>query len=69
MIDFGNEIDWKGLTVGFVLGYAISWAYFFLTLPIFIHFLGKINGTIINYGVSWLLWTIITIAPELLDEN
>jgi hypothetical protein len=55
-----EDIDWSRLGLGFVLGYAISWVYFFLSLPIFIRFLGKVNGTIINYGMSWLVWILVT---------
>lgn len=55
-----SNIDWSKLGLGIILGYAISWVYFFLTLPILIKLLGKINGTIINYGLSWLLWIIVT---------
>lgn len=55
-----DEIDWSQLGIGFILGYAISWGYFFITLPLFIGYLGKINGPIINYGISWLIWIIAT---------
>jgi hypothetical protein len=59
-----EDIDWSRLGLGFVLGYAISWVYFFLSLPIFIRFLGKVNGTIINYGMSWLVWILATYATH-----
>jgi hypothetical protein len=59
MIDIQN-INWTKLGLGVILGYAISWAYFFLTLPILIKLLGKVNGTIINYGLSWIVWIIGT---------
>jgi hypothetical protein len=55
-----EDIDWSRLTVGFFLGYAISWVYFFLSLPILMKLLGKVNGTIINYGLSWLVWILVT---------
>lgn len=59
MIDIQN-INWTKLGLGVILGYAISWIYFFLTLPILIKLLGKVNGTIINYGLSWIVWIIAT---------
>ena len=55
-----EDIDWTRLGLGVILGYAISWVYFFLTLPIFMKLLGKINGTVINYGISWLIWIVVT---------
>lgn len=69
-----EDIDWTRLGLGVILGYAISWVYFFLTLPIFMKLLGKINGTVINYGISWLIWIVVTyythsINPEDDDES
>ena len=61
MIVIPEEIDWTELTVSIIIGYAISWAYFFLTLPIMIKFIGKIVGPIVNYGISWIVWIIVTI--------
>ncbi len=29
-----NEIKWPKLTIAAILGYLISWMYFFITLPI-----------------------------------
>jgi hypothetical protein len=55
-----ENINWPRLTIGFILGYAISWVYFFLSLPIIIKLLGKVNGTIINYGLSWIIWILAT---------
>jgi hypothetical protein len=54
------EINLKQFTINIVIGYLISWAYFFITLPLFIILLGKFNGSIINYGLSWLLWIGVT---------
>ena len=59
-----EDIDWSRLGLGVVLGYAISWVYFFLTLPIFMKLLGKINGTVVNYGMSWLVWILVTYATH-----
>ncbi len=59
-----EDIDLTRLGVGVILGYAISWVYFFLTLPIFMKLLGKINGTVVNYGMSWLVWILVTYATH-----
>lgn len=59
-----EDIDWSRLGLGVILGYAISWVYFFLTLPFLMKLLGKINGTIINYGLSWLVWIAVTYATH-----
>jgi hypothetical protein len=61
------KIDWGKLSLGFILGYLISLAYFLITLPIFISWLGKLNGTIVNYGISWLVWILITVVLEFRD--
>ena len=59
-----EDIDWSRLGLGVILGYAISWVYFFLTLPFLMKLLGKVNGTIINYGLSWLVWIVVTYATH-----
>jgi hypothetical protein len=61
MIVIPEEIDWTELTVSVIIGYAISWAYFFLTLPLMIKLIGKITGSIVNYGISWIVWIAVTI--------
>jgi hypothetical protein len=62
-----DTINWKKISLGILLGYAISWVYFFLTLPLFMYFLGKINGSVINYGLSWLIWIIVTYLIHLYE--
>ena len=64
-----EDIDWSRLGLGVILGYAISWVYFFLTLPFFMKLLGKVNGTVINYGLSWLVWILVTYATHSTAEN
>ena len=41
------------LSTHVLVSYLISWSYFFITLPIFTRFFGKVLGTSINYGISW----------------
>jgi hypothetical protein len=65
--DESFDISWPKLGLGIILGYAVSWVYFFLTLPILMKLLGKINGTIINYGLSWLIWILVTYATHSFD--
>jgi hypothetical protein len=36
-----------------LISYIVAWLYFFITLPFFIKFLGKIKGSFINYWISW----------------
>ncbi len=55
-----EHIDWSRLGLGVILGYAISWVYFFLSLPLLMKIMGKVNGTIINYGISWLVWIVVS---------
>jgi hypothetical protein len=64
-----EDIDWSRLGLGVILGYAISWVYFFLTLPFFMKFLGKVNGTVINYGLSWFVWILVTYATHSTADN
>jgi hypothetical protein len=50
--------DWRSLTINALIGYVISWLYFFMALPIFQTLFGKVKGTAVNYGVSWIVWII-----------
>ena len=52
-------IDWKKILTTSIFAYIISWTYFLVTLPVYIRIFGKVNGTIINYFISWgiLLFT------------
>jgi hypothetical protein len=60
----GYEIDWKKLTVNVIIGYIVSWLYFFITLPLFQILFGKALGKVavagINYGLSWIVWFWVT---------
>ncbi len=44
------------MTLSAVIGYVISWAYFFLALPAFQATFGKIKGAAIDYATSWVVW-------------
>jgi hypothetical protein len=57
---FPESIDWSQLGIGLVAGYVISWGYFFITLPLFMKIFGKINGSLVNYGMSWIVWVVAT---------
>ncbi len=57
--DIINIIDWKNLTINGIIGYVLAWMYFFITLNTFQKVFGKINGTVINYSTSYLVWVII----------
>lgn len=69
MIVIPEEIDWTELTISVIIGYVISWAYFFLTLPIMIKFVGKITGPIVNYGISWIVWLFVTILIKKYNKD
>lgn len=57
--DIINIIDWKNLTINGIIGYVLAWIYFFITLNTFQKVFGKINGAIINYSTSYIIWIII----------
>jgi hypothetical protein len=55
MLDLKAQINWIALSWDILLGYVISWLYFFFTVRIFTSLFGNINGTLLNYGISWVL--------------
>ena len=52
------EIDWKKFTVNVVIGYAVSWIYFLVSLALFRKIFGKVNGVFVAYLTSWLVWIL-----------
>jgi hypothetical protein len=38
-----------------IISYVVAWAYYFITLPLFMRWFGNWNGKVINYIVSWIL--------------
>lgn len=38
-----------------IISYGLAWAYYFITLPLFMRWFGNWNGKVINYFVSWIL--------------
>ena len=57
-MDLQKEFNWKRFTINIVLGYIISWLYFFLALPFFTLLFGKVQGATINYLISWIIWFV-----------
>jgi hypothetical protein len=49
------EWDIQKLIAYLGIAYVVSWAFFFVTLPLFIYFFGKVKGGAITYGVSWIV--------------
>jgi hypothetical protein len=49
----------KNLTINTILGYVISWLYFFMTLSIFQRIFGSVYGVGINLAISYGIWFII----------
>lgn len=43
----------KSLSINTVIAYAISWTYFFISLPFITKAFGVIQGTTVNYIISW----------------
>jgi len=58
MLDINHLIDWKQLTVNVIIGYAVSWIYFLVSLALFRKTFGIVNGGIIAYLSSWLVWIL-----------
>lgn len=56
------SFDWSQLTFSVFLGYAISWAYFFLTLSAANRLLGPVYGPALNYAISWIVWMVASYA-------
>ncbi len=54
-------MEWsiKGLLANVGISYVISWAFFFITLPLFVSFFGKVTGTALTYGVSWGIMLLV----------
>jgi hypothetical protein len=42
-----------------LIGYIVSWMYFFISLPFIVQIFGKIKGSAINYGISWIIMIVI----------
>lgn len=49
----------KNLSINTIVAYAISWTYFFTTLPFITNALGKIKGTTVNYLISWGIMLVV----------
>ena len=58
MIDLRNSINWEKFSVTIILGYIVSWVYFFITNSFFETIFGKVKGSIVNYSISWMIWII-----------
>jgi hypothetical protein len=61
--------DWRELTVNAVVGYGVSWGYFFLSLGFFQERLGKIKGAFVNYWISWVVWIGTTYVLQVNDAR
>lgn len=69
MIDILNTIDFKKLTVNVLIGYTLSWIYFLGTLLYFQKIFGKMKGLSINFGLSWIVWFIISYSLHKLNPK
>ena len=53
-----NLIDWKQFTVNVIIGYAVSWIYFLVSLALFRTIFGVVKGVFVAYLSSWLVWIL-----------
>jgi len=53
-----NLVDWKQFTVNVIIGYAVSWIYFLVSLALFRTIFGIVKGAAVAYLSSWLVWIL-----------
>jgi hypothetical protein len=58
MLDINNLINWKKFTITVIIGYAVSWIYFLVSLALFRNIFGMVKGAAIAYLSSWLVWIL-----------
>ena len=58
MLDINHLIDLKQLTVNVIIGYAVSWIYFLVSLALFRKTFGTVKGGIRAYVSSLLVWIL-----------
>ena len=58
MLDINHLIDWKQFTVNVIIGYAVSWIYFLVSLALFRTIFGVVKGVFVAYLSSWLVWIL-----------
>jgi hypothetical protein len=58
MLDINHLIDWKQFTVNIIIGYAVSWIYFLVSLALFRTIFGVVKGVFVAYLSSWLVWIL-----------
>ena len=58
MLDINHLIDLKQFTVNVIIGYAVSWIYFLVSLALFRKTFGTVKGGIIAYVSSLLVWIL-----------
>ena len=63
-----REISWATLSWHVLIAYGLSWLYFFSTLHIFTRVFGNIIGSVLNYGISWILLIVVVFALQKLNS-
>ena len=58
MLDINHLIDWKKFTVNVIIGYAVSWLYFLVSLALFRKTFGTVKGAAVAYLSSLLVWIL-----------
>jgi len=69
MIEISTLVNLKKLTISALIGYIISWTYFFVTLPIFQKLFGIVKGGFINYMISWILLLLVIFLLGVIYPN
>ena len=66
MIDLVHapQFIWATFSWQILIAYGISWLYFFFTVRIFTSIFGNIFGTVLNYGISWIVMIIAVFALQ-----
>ena len=67
MIDL-STFSWAKLSWHLLIGYGLSWLYFFCTVRIFTSLFGNIFGAALNYGISWILLIVVVFALQKLNS-
>lgn len=53
-----------------LIGFILSWVYFFISLPLVVRIFGKVKGATINYGISWVVMVaVIYVLQKLKPEH
>lgn len=52
-----------------IIGWIVSWIVFFLVYPIMLALFGKVQASVISYGISWIAMILVIFILEYIDKN